>query len=142
MEVLNRTRNDRIQLVVGMQMHLVVHSMNQLHNYIDLVVDQLMVVLANLVVDQNPNRHIDIEPNWNLLHQIVVGFVVDLQLDSLDYLMDLTRVFVLDHRYYLVEDRLAKQHLNRMLMKDHMNRMNEDLLNRERTHINGKIIDD
>jgi hypothetical protein len=36
-EVPNRTRNDRNQLVLDMQMHLVGHSMNQHHNYIDLL---------------------------------------------------------------------------------------------------------
>ena len=46
---------------------------------------------------------------------------------SFDQLM----VFVLDHRYYLVEDLLAKQHLNQMLMKDHRNHMNEDPLNKK-----------
>ncbi len=74
----------------------------------------------------------DIVLNWNLLHQIVVEFAVDLQLYLLDYLMDPSMVFVLDHRYYLVEDLLAKQHLNQMLMKDRRNHMNEDLLDRER----------
>jgi nucleosome binding factor SPN SPT16 subunit len=82
----------------------------------------------------------DIVLNWNLPHQIVVEFAVDLQLYLLDYLMDPSMVFVLDHRYYLVEDLLAKQHLNQMLMKDRRNHMNEDLLDREReAHFNRKI---
>ena len=52
MEVPTRTRNGRNLLVLDMQMHLVDHLMNQLHNYIDLVVVvQLMVDLVNLVVD-------------------------------------------------------------------------------------------
>ena len=108
MEVPNRTRNDHNQLVVGMRMHLVDHSRNQLHNCIDLVVHQLMVVLVNLVVDQNPILHMGIALNWNLHHQIVVEFEVDLRLYLLDYLMDQMMVFVLDHKYYLVVDQLAK----------------------------------
>jgi hypothetical protein len=39
---------------------------------------------------------------------MVVEFEVDLQLYLLDYLMDQLMVFVLDHKYYLVEDQLAK----------------------------------
>ncbi len=39
---------------------------------------------------------------------MVVEFEVGLQLYLLDYLMDQQMVFVLDHRYYLVEDLLAK----------------------------------
>lgn len=69
-----------------------------------------MVALVNLVVDQNPSQHMDIELNWNSLHRMVLVFVVDLQLYCLDYLMDHSMVFGLDHRYFLVADQLAMRH--------------------------------
>jgi hypothetical protein len=62
----------------------------------------------------------------------VVEFEVDLQLYLLDYPMDQRMVFGLVHRYYLVEDLLAKEHLIQMLMKGHKNHMNEDLLHKKK----------
>ncbi len=112
-EVPNRTRNDRNQLVVDMQMHLVDHSMNQLHNYIDLL------VLEKLGLDYNSNQDMNTGLlNWNL-HLVY----------SLNYLI----AIVLDYKNYLEdEEQLAKLHLKQMLMMDHRNRMIEDRLKRKK----------
>jgi hypothetical protein len=109
----NRTRNDRNQLVVDMQMHLVDHSMNQLHNYIDLL------VLEKLGLDYNSNQDMNTGLlNWNL-HLVY----------SLNYLI----AIVLDYKNYLEdEEQLAKLHLKQMLMMDHRNRMIEDRLKRKK----------
>ena len=104
----------------------------QHRNYIDSVVVQQKVVLVNLVADQNPNWHKNIEENLNLLRQIEAELVEDLQLYCQDYLMDHSMVFVLVRKNWLVEveDQPAKQDSNQMLMMDHKIHRSEDLFNR------------
>lgn len=75
-EVPNQTRNDRSQLEFDRRMHYpLVQSMIQPHNCTDsVVVVQPMVVLEKLEVDCSSMLHMDIVPNSNLFHQIMLVF--------------------------------------------------------------------
>ena len=114
-EVPSRTRNDRNQLVLDRQMHLVDQLMNPVHNYIDLL------VLENLELDYNSNQDTNIVLYWNYQQVYLLNYLI---------------VIVLDHRNYLVDvDQLANLHLKQMLMKDRMIHTNEDRLKKKVNNI-------
>lgn len=71
------TKSDHTQSELDKQMHLVVHSMNQRHNYIDSAVDLLMVALVILELGYSSKLDMDIEPSSNSLRRTVLALVVD-----------------------------------------------------------------